>query len=536
MGLERFALVIFLGLSLFLCCAKSYAGSSQIEKANYTRLCRTKSILTVNGQFPGPTLYAHHGDTVVVRVLNRADQNITLHWHGVKQPRNPWSDGPAYITQCPIKPGAEFTYKLVFSNEEGTVWWHAHSDWARATVHGAIVIYPKPGSSFPFFRPDEHLPVILGEWWKRDVNDVLTEMLQTGGAPNVSDAFTINGQPGDLYPCSKGGKIMSLIVIAVENGKRYLLHVVNAALNEELFFSIAGHPVTVVGVDGTYTKPFPTDYIMITPGQTMDLLLEANQCSSTAYYMAARAYSSSAAVPFDNTTATAVLEYAGSDSGSSRASPLFPGTLPAYNNTGALANADHPSDFPLTIDSHVVITVSINELPCPRDTCEGPNGTRIAASLNNISFVTPQVDILTAYYRRIGGVFATGFPSRPPLLFNFTADDLPLIEYNTSVEVVFQGTNLVAGLNHPMHLHGYSFYVKDTPLYNLVDPPMMNTFGVPRNGWAAVRFRALNPGVWFMHCHLERHMTWGMDAVFIVKNGESPEAQMLPPPPDMPPC
>ena len=26
--------------------------------------------------------------------------------HGVKQPRNPWSDGPVYITQCPIKPGA----------------------------------------------------------------------------------------------------------------------------------------------------------------------------------------------------------------------------------------------------------------------------------------------------------------------------------------------------------------------------------------------------------------------------------------------
>lgn len=25
--------------------------------------------------------------------------------HGVKQPRNPWGDGPEYITQCPIKPG-----------------------------------------------------------------------------------------------------------------------------------------------------------------------------------------------------------------------------------------------------------------------------------------------------------------------------------------------------------------------------------------------------------------------------------------------
>lgn len=43
-------------------------------------------------------------------------------------------------------------------------------------------------------------------------------------------------------------------------------------------------------------------------------------------------------------------------------------------------------------------------------------------------------------------------------------------------------------------------------------------------------------GVWFMHCHLERHFTWGMEMVFIVKNGKGPNAKILPPPPDMPPC
>jgi laccase len=47
---------------------------------------------------------------------------------------------------------------------------------------------------------------ILGEWWKNDVNEVYTEFIESGGAPNVSDAITINGQPGDLYPCSKSGK------------------------------------------------------------------------------------------------------------------------------------------------------------------------------------------------------------------------------------------------------------------------------------------------------------------------------------------
>jgi laccase len=39
----------------------------------------------------------------------------------VDQPRNPWFDGPEYITQCPIRPGANFTYRIVFSEEEGTL-------------------------------------------------------------------------------------------------------------------------------------------------------------------------------------------------------------------------------------------------------------------------------------------------------------------------------------------------------------------------------------------------------------------------------
>ena len=56
----------------------------------------------MNGQFPGPTIYARKDDVVIVNVYNQGNKNITLHWHGVDQPRNPWSDWPEYITQCPI--------------------------------------------------------------------------------------------------------------------------------------------------------------------------------------------------------------------------------------------------------------------------------------------------------------------------------------------------------------------------------------------------------------------------------------------------
>lgn len=39
-----------------------------------------------------------------------------------------------------------------------------------------------------------------------------------------------------------------------------------------------------------------------------------------------------------------------------------------------------------------------------------------------------------------------------------------------------------------------------------------------------------------MHCHFDRHVVWGMDTVFIVKDGKDPEAKMMRPPKNMPKC
>lgn len=39
-------------------------------------------------------------------------------------------------------------------------------------------------------------------------------------------------------------------------GKTDLLRVINVALNDELFFAIVGHNMTVVEIDAVYTKPF----------------------------------------------------------------------------------------------------------------------------------------------------------------------------------------------------------------------------------------------------------------------------------------
>ncbi|XP_058188872.1 laccase-14-like [Rhododendron vialii] len=532
-----------------------------LKETKYTRLCSSKNILTVNGLFPGPTLYVRKGDRLIVNVQNQGKYNVTIHWHGVKQPRNPWSDGPVYVTQCPIRPGANFSYELIFSTEEGTLWWHAHSDWSRATVHGPIVVYPSNGTTYPFPKPHAEFPIVLASWFKGDVMEIIQSALEGGGEPNKSDALTINGQPGDLYNCSKPGTFN----VMVNYGKRYLLRVINSIMNEEVFFAVAKHKFTVVGMDAAYIKPIETDYILITPGQTMDILLTANK-SPSHYYMAARA---SAGVVYDNTTTTAIVKYIGNYTAPS--TPAFPSTLPNYTDIDAvtdftkqikaLASKDYPIDVPKKIDTRLFITISVGSIPCPNDSCEGPDGSRLAASLNNVSFKEPTVDLLQAYYRKIGGIFTTDFPNVPPYFFNFTADVTPdnvlipstgtkvkVLEFNSTVEIVFQGTNILnASENHPMHLHGFSFYhvgsgfgnfdnKTDPKGYNLVDPPEINTVGVPKNGWATIRFRADNPGVWFMHCHLERHSSWGMDMAFIVKNGSTRLTSMRRPPRRLNPC
>jgi len=310
----------------------------------------------------------------------------------------------------------------------------------------------------------------------------------------------------------------------MKGGETNLLRVINAALNTDLFFSIGSHTMTVVAVDALYTKPFQTNVLMLGPGQTTDILLTANQATGR-YYMAARAYSSGQGVPFDNTTTTAILEYEGS---SKTSTPVMP-NLPFYNDTNSatsfanglrsLGSHDHPVFVPQSVEENLFYTIGLGLIKCPGQSCGGPNGSRFAASMNNISFVPPTTSsILQAQHFGMKGVFSADFPDNPSVGFDYTAQNISrdlwspvkatrvkVLKYNSTVQVILQGTNIFAGESHPIHLHGYDFYIvgagfgnynaqTDPPKFNLVDPPMRNTVNVPVNGWAAIRFVADNPG------------------------------------------
>ncbi|XAR48614.1 Laccase [Bertholletia excelsa] len=385
-----------------------------VEKT-YWRICNHTSILTVNGSFPGPTLRVRKGDTAFVNVHNHGTYGVTIHWHGVKQPRNPWSDGPDFITQCQISPGTNHTYKVIFSTEEGTLWWHAHSDWTQSTVYGAIHILPAEGTTYPFPEPDGEHDIILGSWYNYDVNKKLHYDLYVGADLPSPNAFLINGQPGAYFNCS--AEEMHRII--VDYGKTYLLRIINAALNSEFFFAIAGHNLTVVGMDGSYLKPFITKYLVISPGQTMNVLLATNQNPSH-YYIAGRQFVSAGNIENEEPTA-AVLEYIGKYTPPS--SPVFPSSLPVFRDIRAanafwarlrsLASKEHSVSVPKHVDHPMFIVVSEKIIACPNRSCDSDNGNRISSSMNNITFQNPIANILLAYYRNISGVYTPDFPDFP---------------------------------------------------------------------------------------------------------------------------
>lgn len=307
----------------------------------------------------------------------------------------------------------------------------------------------------------------------------------------------------------------------VESGKTYLLRLINAALNDELFFKIAGHKLTVVEADASYIKPFEIHTIFLSPGQTTNVLLTANQVLGK--YLIAVTPFMDAPIGFDNVTSIATLRYKGTQP--------YPKTIytniPPLNATSlttsfigslrSLNSKKYPTKVPLKIDHSLFFAITVGIDPC--DTCS--TGMKLVSAINNITFLMTTISLLQAHYYNIKGVFTDDFPANPPIVFNYTGTQpvnlqtnngtrLYRLNFNSTVQIVIQGTAMIAPENHPFHLHGYNFFVvgqglgnfdpeKDPLSFNLVDPVERNTLSVPNAGWIAIRFKADNPGHFFFY-------------------------------------
>lgn len=104
-----------------------------------------RDVITVNGQFPGPTIVGTVGDRLIVHVRNRLTyEATTIHWHGVvhKAENSVSMDGTFAITQYGILPGGDFTYNFLLEMPL-TTFYHPHVFEQRADgmIYNTIVKY-----------------------------------------------------------------------------------------------------------------------------------------------------------------------------------------------------------------------------------------------------------------------------------------------------------------------------------------------------------------------------------------------------------
>ena len=83
--------------------------------------------------------------------------------------------------------------------------------------------------------------------------------------------------------------------------------------------------------------------------------------------------------------------------------------------------------------------------------------------------------------------------------------------------------------SHPFHLHGHKFWIMatsdkqyfDWSSYGSIDttnPIRRDTLTIDAYGWALIRFRSDNPGLWAFHCHISWHMEAGLLMQFQARN------------------
>ncbi|KAJ0964524.1 hypothetical protein J5N97_025662 [Dioscorea zingiberensis] len=142
--------------------------------------CEENMLIGINGRYPGPTIHAKVGDTIVVELKNSLPtEGIVIHWHGIRQFGTPWADGTASISQCPIKPDETFTYRFK-ADKAGTYFYHGHYGMQRsAGLYGSLIVDVAQGVKEPFHY-DGELNLLLSDWYHQSMH---SQMLGLSSIP-----------------------------------------------------------------------------------------------------------------------------------------------------------------------------------------------------------------------------------------------------------------------------------------------------------------------------------------------------------------
>ncbi|USW51556.1 Putative multicopper oxidase, type 1, multicopper oxidase, copper-binding, cupredoxin [Septoria linicola] len=467
-----------------------------------------KEGLVVNGQYPGPTIEANWGDWIEVTVHNQLDEGTSLHWHGLLQNETPWFDGVPGVQQCPIAPGASFTYRFR-ADLYGTTWWHSHySAQMAGGAFGSLIIY---GPSDNIHYDEDLGPVLINDWFHEDYFSLVEQVMAPAAEkrpPPLSNNNLINGKMN--YPCANataGYKCTPNAGVSkfhFESGKTYRLRLINAGAEGLQKFSIDGHRLTVFANDFVPIVPYDTDVVTLGVGQRADVVVEAIGKPTDAVWMRATlgptfAEGGCSLIDGVSPTAVAAIYYEKSNSTAvpTTKTDVSLDSIKACHNDALTQTVPYypiPLQRPTTVQN---IDITFQS-----------NGTHNLFYMNNSTFRANYNDpvLLDA---KLGN---NEYPAEYNV-FNFGSSKvIRLVLYN----------HAQTG-SHPMHLHGHNAFILaegfgkwDGSITNAHNPQrrdvhlLQNAASATEPSYLVIQIDADNPGVWPFHCHIAWHVSGGL--------------------------
>ena len=482
---------------------------------------KSKRAIAVNGQIPMPTLTFTEGDTALIYVHNRLNEETSLHWHGLFLPNS--MDGVPFLTQMPIKPHTTYVYKFPII-QHGTHWYHSHSGLQEQIgMYGAFIINKREEWNIPT------IPIVISEWTDMNPEEVqrslknandwfaiqkgttqsYAEAIRTGhfktkvtnewkrmNAMDVSDvyydAFLINGKNQNEQPQFKAGD-------------KVRLRIANGGASDYFWLSYSGGKITVVATDGNDVEPVEVDRLIIAASETYDVVVNIPENKSYEFLV----------TPEDRTKSASMWLGQGEKVPAQK--------LPILKYFAGMKMMNDMMDM----------KGNMVEM-------EGMEMGNQVMDMNNVMY-SESADLVTLNYGMLRDPKKTTLTKGPwkELKFDLTGNmnryvwslnnktlsesDKILIKKGENVRIILFNNSM---MRHPIHLHGHDFRVLNgqgeyAPMKNVIDIMPMER--------DTIEFKASEAGGdWFFHCHILYHMMSGMGRVFSYEN--SPPNPELPHP------
>ncbi len=260
-------------------------------------LGKEKRAISVNGQIPMPTLEFTEGDTAVIRVHNKLNEDTSLHWHGVWLPNK--EDGVPMLTQMGIKPGETYTYSFPII-QNGTHWYHSHSGYQEQIgMYGSMIL--KKRENDPTFRKGiddlPTIPVMLSEWTDLNPKNIQRMLhnandwagIKKGSTQSYAEAIREGHFKTKLTNEWKRMLAMDVSDVYYEKflinaanesqlkqfkaGDKVRLRISNGGASTYFWLRYAGGKITVVANDGNDVEPLEVDRLIIGVSETYDVVV-----------------------------------------------------------------------------------------------------------------------------------------------------------------------------------------------------------------------------------------------------------------------